>query len=137
MAGGSARGRWGDGLVCNQFDRRLVPTSACQFCVAGEQRGVQRLGERNICSVVGGQRIAQLPDAWQKRSVLVAFDDQIGKIVERLFGSGECNFFALYQATQNLSHFNIEQMRSVESLRSIQGAHHQRFRSPGAQEYFE
>lgn len=66
-----------DELACDQLNCGLVPSSASEFRIAGQQWGIQGFGKGNIRGVVSGQRVAQLPDAWNKQAVFVAFDDQI------------------------------------------------------------
>src|SRR5208283_2190996 len=50
-------------LVCDEFDRRTVSMSASELGIASEQGSAQGFGERDIRSIIGRQRIAQLPDS--------------------------------------------------------------------------
>ena len=109
-----------------------MPVGARQFCVAGQKGGREGFGKRHISTIIGGERITKLPDARYESLVFVPFDEQIGQIVECLLCSRSGDFLSMYQASQNLGDFNIEQVRSVQAFRRLKGALDQLVRSIGA-----
>jgi len=96
---------------------------AGQFGIASEQRHLKCLGKRDVRCIIGGQRIAQLPDSWHERLVFVAFDAQLGQVLQRVLGPCEGDFLALHQAPQNLG--------DMHALRGIKGPVHQLSRMLG------
>ena len=106
-----------------------MPVSTRQFCVAGQKRGRESFGKRHIGAVIGRERITKLPDSRDENFVFMPFDEQIGHIVECLFGSRRGDLLSLYQAPQDLRNLDIEQMRSVQSFRRLKGALDQLVRS--------
>src|ERR1700690_2509000 len=110
---------------------------AGKFRVAGQQRSTQCLSKCDVSTFINSQRFTQLPDSWHERVMSVTLNDQPREVVERLFGSQGRDFLALRQATQRLRDFNVDQMRSMEPLRSFQGALHQSLCPNSSQQYLE
>ena len=67
----------------------------------------------------------------------MAFNQQVGKILEGLFCAWSGNFPLPYQAPQNLRDFNVEQLRGVHLFRPRKSALHQSVRAVRAQQNFE
>ncbi len=61
--------------------------------------------------------------------MIVALNEEIFQIIERLLGPRDGNFLSLYQAAQYLRDFNVEQLWSVQPFVRIKGTLHQRIRS--------
>ena len=57
--------------------------------VARQQRRMERLGERDIGGVVGGEVMAQRPDLRRRQIVGIASQAQVGEIVEGLAAYNE------------------------------------------------
>ena len=56
----------------HQLDPGAVTAGCSETPVAGDQRGIERLGERNIGGIIGREVVPQIPDARQKNIMRVA-----------------------------------------------------------------
>ena len=81
--------------------------------VARHDRGLQRLGESHVCSVVGGERIAQFPNSRDERMVRVADHRHDLEIEQRLFRSREWNQRRADSTAERVRHFHIEEVRHM------------------------
>ncbi len=95
---------------------RVVTMSPRQLAVAGQQRRVEALRQRNVGGVVGGERIAQLPETRQQVDVGMAFDDEREVIVESLRRASRVDLLEQHQAPQGLRHLYIYEVRCVQEL---------------------
>src|ERR1700751_4946944 len=63
-----------------ELDPGAMTGSGGEAAVAGQQRRVERFGERDISGVIGCQIVPLFPDARQQRIVLVAVQGKIEQI---------------------------------------------------------
>lgn len=119
------------------FDFRAMPVRAAELGVAGQQRRIERFGERHVSAVIGGQRRAQLPDSREQLAMRVPLDDEVLKIVESLLGAFRRDVFELNQPPQRLSDLYIEQMRRMQPFIGRKEPRAELRRAPGAKQKLE
>lgn len=91
-----------------------MPCRGGETAVAGEERRVQRLGERDISRVVSGQIAAKLPHARQQEFVGIAAKGERGKVFERLPATIGGDLASRRISAQDLGRFDVDEMRRVE-----------------------
>ncbi len=104
--------------------------------VAGEERRVQRLGERDVSRVASGQVAAKLPHARQEEFVGIAVKGERGKVVERLAGTIGGDLACRRISAQDRS-LDVDEMRRVERFSRGEHPIFDGWRSRGAQKRFE
>jgi len=57
--------------------------------VTRNQASVQFFGEHNVCRIIGGQVVTELPDPGQQNEVGIANDSQVEQVLDCLIGA-EC-----------------------------------------------
>lgn len=108
-----------------------------QFGIAGEYRCVERLGERNVRAVVGCQGFPQFPNARQQLSMRMSLNEKSRKVIERLLGADCCDGLELYETSQGLHDFYVNQMGSLQSFTGCQGPSGDAFRPLSSQKELE
>lgn len=81
--------------------------------VPGQQRRSQHLRERDVDGIVGGNATPKLPDAWQQHIVRITDHRQIDKVSQCFSSPFRTEIACQMVSPKNLSHFHIEQVRSV------------------------
>jgi hypothetical protein len=114
-----------------------MPWGAPEFGAAGEQWRSQRLGERNVCAIVGRDRVAQLPDARHQFLMRIALNHEPGAIIEDLLRSGGSDVLEQRQSPQGLGDFHVEQMGCVHALARHKYPGFDRIRPIRSQQEFE
>ena len=81
--------------------------------VAGDEREPKYLGESNILSVVGGERMSEVPDPVGKGAVRIAMERQLRKLSQRQFCLFNGEQSATFEPTNNAEKLNINEMWHV------------------------
>ncbi len=84
--------------------------------VAGKQDSVKRLGKSHISGIIGGQIVAQIPDARQQKIVRKALQRKRGEVRE---GGATALFIEVAVrgiSPDHLRNLHIDQMRRVQCL---------------------
>lgn len=76
--------------------------------------GLEKLRQGDVDRVVDGQIRPQLPGARQEKSVAVAFERQVGEILQGIGGPRCVEDFGPLEAPQGLSNLEIEQLGRVK-----------------------
>jgi hypothetical protein len=84
--------------------------------VARQKRRIERLGERDIYSVIRGEVMPQCPHARQKEIVRVAAQRHICQVCQGSGTAFRLDFAGRYISTNNLRYFHVYQMWSVQCL---------------------
>src|SRR5438128_12472634 len=66
----------------HQLDACAMPRRTGEAVVASDQRRTERLRERYINGIVGGQVMPQIPDSGQKKTVRIAGQRKVGENLE-------------------------------------------------------
>jgi hypothetical protein len=82
---------------------RRDPRRGAERAIAGDQRGVERLGESHVHGVVGGEVVAQLPCAAKEVDMRVAEDVEEDEILDRLFGAAREHLAGAHEAPERLN----------------------------------
>ena len=107
--------RWpGLSELSNQFDPRAMPGRGGQTPVARQKRCVQRLGQRDVNSVVCREVVPQRPDPRQQKIVRVTPYRKIGEVVQRRAPARVIDLPARGVTAENLRALDIDQMRRVK-----------------------
>ena len=93
-----------------------MPSGGSQPPVACQQRCVERLGKRDVGSIIGRQIVPQIPDAGQKEIVRIALQGKVCQIGEGQTAALRPDFAVRSVASDDLGNFDIEQMRRVKRL---------------------
>jgi len=93
-----------------------MPVRTSEPGIAGKQRRIQCLSERNIRTVVRGHGLSKLPDTGQQLPVRMPLYNEPGMIIESLLCAGTCSFLEVHQSAQCLSNFHIDQMGCMHTL---------------------
>lgn len=107
-------------LRSHELNLRAMSARACKFCVASQQRGVQRFRQYDICCIARGQIRPERPHAAQQRRVWMPRDGEQPEIRQRLFGTHWRQLPREQQTPQRLCNFNIDKIRGVDLLVRVQ-----------------
>ncbi len=91
-----------------------MPRRAPEGCVAGEERRSERLGERNVGSVVSREGAPKLPDARREDVVRIARQRESEEVVDGLGRAARREDSPALEAPEHLEDFEIEEMRRVK-----------------------
>jgi hypothetical protein len=109
-----------NGLDCSwtlkDFDASAMTGSRSDSSVAGQQRGVKQLCQRDINGVISRKRRPKVPNAREQKIVRVTTQGKIGKVVERFESTVLGNCFVADKTAQYLSYFEVQEMRGVKRL---------------------
>jgi len=81
-----------------------------------EQRRSKGFGEREVGGVVGGDRLAQLPDARQMDVVGVTRKIEGAERLQRLRAPCRIDVPFAYEAAEHVRHFEVHKVRRVQRL---------------------
>ncbi len=93
-----------------------MPRRRRKSFVAGEQRRVERFGERDIDGIVGREIVPQLPDARQKEIVWIALHRKVGEIMQRRTAALVADLAIRRISADDLRDLDVEQMRRMQRL---------------------
>ena len=99
-----------------QFDPRVMTGGCGEAPVARQQGGVKRLSQRHIDGVIGRQIVPQVPHARQQEIVRISPQGEVGEVGQRETAACAVDFAVRGVAPDDLSHFDIEQMRRMQRL---------------------
>src|SRR5690348_9893837 len=99
-----------------QFDPRAMAGGGGKAAVAGHQWRLERLGQRNIGSVIGRQVVPQLPYARQQEIMRISPRGKVGQIRQGYAATLALDFSSRSVTADDLRNFDIEQVRRVERL---------------------
>ena len=102
--------------VRNQLDSCRVSRRGAQRAIARDQRGIERLGERQVHSVVRRHVLTQFPDSSGKIDMAVSQDGQQCQVLDRFFRTPGAHVPAMNQTPQRAEDLHVEEMRRVEDL---------------------
>lgn len=103
-----------------------------------EQPSIERLRQRNVDSIVGGEIAPQIPDPDQEEIMRVAANRKVSKVGQRLMAAMRVDLTHRSIATQDLRNFDIKQVRCMQGLpRLTEQPRLYRFRSGGAEKDFQ
>lgn len=97
-----------------------MATSPCQASVEGQKRYVESFRERNVCRVVCGQVIPQLPDSRQQMGMAMPADGKVHEVVERPGGAVACQATEADEPSENLSYFQVNQIWRLQRFPGIE-----------------
>ncbi len=100
----------------HHFDPRIAARHRGQRTVAGEEGGVQGLGQGNIDGVVGGEVRSELPHPGQEDPVPVALQGESIQVLEKFTSPRLRKLAREREATRHLCDFHVQQVRGVERL---------------------
>lgn len=93
-----------------------MPMRSAQRLIERDERGIQRFCQGYVRSVVGREGLPQRPDTLQKRRVRIAPQGQRLKSTEPRGGLRFSDTMMPHRAAKNLSHFQVDEVRSVQAL---------------------
>jgi hypothetical protein len=94
----------------------VVTRGGCDAAIAGEQRSVEDLSERNVNRIVRGECRTELPDARKEEIMRIAMERKVAKILKRFLPSLLSQRPVADIAAQDLGNFDVEEVRSVQRL---------------------
>jgi hypothetical protein len=107
----------------NHFDSRSVTWRLGERCVAGDDRRIERLSQRDVHRVVRRDVLAQLPRASQKIEMGVTVEIELGEIRDGLGRTVSRHLACPYEPSETLRHFNVHQMGRMELVIVLKKAH--------------
>jgi len=110
----------GAALLLEQFDVRVVAWSRAETCVACDERHGECLGQRYKSGVVGGEVVAQFPDAVAQRLVGIAHEGELGEVASRVGRAIVADLFGDRQSAERVKNLGVDQMRGVQVAVSCQ-----------------
>jgi hypothetical protein len=84
--------------------------------VAGDDRRIERLGQRYVHRVVRRDVLAQLPRASQEIEMGVTVEIEVGEIRDRLGRAVSRHLACPYEPPQTLGYFNVHQVGRMEVI---------------------
>ena len=87
-----------------------------QAGIAGEELSLERLSQSDIRGVISRHVRSELPNARQQDIMWIPVDRNVGKISQCLSSAFRVHLARGTVATHDLSHFQIEKMRSVQGF---------------------
>lgn len=108
-----------------------------EAAVAGEERGVESFGERDIDGVIGSKIVAQLPDADQQPVVRIAANAKRSEVVERRAASHGSDLAGRSVSAQDLRCLEVNEMRRMERFSGVEEPSFNGPRGGRAQEDFQ
>ncbi len=111
------RGRVACSVVgLDDFDGAAWAGGSGEAPVAGEQGGLEGLGEGDVGGVVDREVVSQLPAAGEERSVLDALHRHIAEIIESQPDPPGIQEAAASESAPHRRHFEVDQRRRGELL---------------------
>jgi hypothetical protein len=90
-----------------------------QTAVAGQEHGVQGLGQGYVGRIVRGQVLAKSKDAIEKGLVRVPDEVEGPKVLQRGHGRGRLEMTLAHVPSQRLGDFDVEEMGRVQRDRGV------------------
>ena len=85
-----------------------------QTAVAGQQHGVQRLGQGHVDGIVRGQVLSERPDTAEKRLVRVAAQVQGAEVVQGGHAPSPLEIALPHVPSQRLRHLDVDKVGRVQ-----------------------
>lgn len=86
------------------------------------ERCAESFGESDVCRIVSCEVIPQLPDAPYEGRMRVPVDRKIQKPVQRVLRSPARNLSTADVPTENLRHFQVNQVRRMERYVGVENS---------------
>lgn len=99
-----------------ELDARVPSSRDRKALIPREQSRIEHLRKRNIDGVIGRKVASKAPNAPQKKVMRITADGKVHKIGERRIAAFLIDFAGCDVAAEDLSYFDIEQMRRVQAL---------------------
>lgn len=103
-------------LLLDQFDGCRVSCRRCEFCIKGQKRHGESLGQRDIHGVVGRKICAQRPCPAKQRSVVVQVKSERRQIPQRLPATQVGQLPGQVETPQNVGDLDFDQARRMPGL---------------------
>ena len=100
--------------VGEQHDPR--PVAFTKFLIGGEEGGVHRFGQRDVCGIVSREVAAQLPNTANQWRVRITFHGKGCESGEKLISAISPDPLPGNQISKRTHHLDIKQMRNYERL---------------------
>ena len=91
-----------------------MPAGSRETRVAGYERSLQQLGERDVDGVVDAQVVAELPCAVEERTVWVSPNSELRRIDAGIGGTIAAELARGHESSQCVCHLDIDEMRCME-----------------------
>jgi len=93
---------------------------AREVLVGRDEWRVERLGERHVQRVIGGEVVAKGPSALEERDRGIAGDGEDGQILDRRSGALRVELAAPLEAPERVQDLRVEQIRGRGSLLRVE-----------------
>jgi len=84
---------------------------ARQMLIRGDERRVERFGERDVERVIGGEIVTKLPRALEERDRGIPGDGEDGKILDRSGGPVRVQLAASFEPPERVQDLRVQQIR--------------------------
>ena len=106
---------WGHGVISYHFNPHLA-ARFCQRPISCDERGIQGFGKSQVSGVIRRQTVPHLPDSRKQDVMRVTGERKLNKVGES-FGAAVRRYSGgAHIAAQNLGHFQVNEVRSMEGL---------------------
>ena len=110
------RGAGARGEASEELDPCSVSARGCEGCVPCHEGSRQSFRECEVCRIVRRDGVPELPDPGEQHVVRIATQGQRGEVLKRLGASRGVEFGGERVSAEDLGHFEIQQVGSVQRL---------------------